>query len=126
MSHGLIHERRPLNEYESRVLLLLTSQPFEASTALTSQLDGAYVAVTRQHGFSVDLGVDEEHRIPAPVRHRVPIEAEGLDIDGSTIHFLLFVDDDSLMSQLEIYRDDGEPVMELPDPATLTVPFVLG
>jgi hypothetical protein len=54
----------------------------------------------------------------APVRTRIPVEAEGVDQDGVPIHFLLHVVD-GFAKELEIYREDSGPVRRLPSPDTL-------
>jgi hypothetical protein len=53
----------------------------------------------------------------AKVSRRIPIEAEGKDIDGVKIHILLHVVD-GFMDELEIFREDPEPIRELPPPET--------
>jgi len=117
---------RDLDPYERGVLSLLTAQDFDGHQQLQKQLEGARVAAEYPSSPTIDLEVSPEYQEPAPVRHRVPVEAEGQDDDGATIYFLLFVDDEGVMSQLEIYRSDGETIGRLPEIATLTIPFILG
>lgn len=56
----------------------------------------------------------------AEVARRIPVEAEGRDADGESVHFLLHVVDGRL-SEIEIYRDDGAPLSRMPDPGELEV-----
>jgi hypothetical protein len=45
----------------------------------------------------------------ANVERRIPVEAEAEDVDGMTFHVLLHVVD-GLVNELEIYRNDSEPM----------------
>jgi hypothetical protein len=54
----------------------------------------------------------------ANVRHRIPVEVEGEDIDGTTIHVLLHVVE-GVARELEVYKDDGSPVIKMPEPSKL-------
>src|SRR5208337_2959704 len=51
----------------------------------------------------------------APVVQRVPIEAEGKDEDGVTIHMLLHVVDGRPV-ELEFFKEDSSTVKRLPSP----------
>lgn len=57
---------------------------------------------------------------PAAVRQRVPVEAQAPDADGVRIHFLVHVLG-GLLSELEVHREDGEPVLNIPAPEALEV-----
>lgn len=57
--------------------------------------------------------------MPAPVRARIPIEADA-DEDGMGLHGLLHVAGGFLM-ELELYRDDGEVICAFPPSGRWTV-----
>jgi hypothetical protein len=52
----------------------------------------------------------------APVVKRVPIEAEGKDVDGVVVHMLLHVVDGRPV-ELEFYREDAGAVKNMPTPS---------
>jgi hypothetical protein len=56
----------------------------------------------------------------AAVKKRIPVEAEGLDEDGITVHFLLHVVD-GFATELEVYKDDGSLIKRRPSPNDLKV-----
>ncbi len=56
----------------------------------------------------------------AAVTWRVPIEAEGNDADGMPFAILLHVLD-GYLSELEIYRMDGKPFLDYPQPSNLRI-----
>lgn len=56
----------------------------------------------------------------AMVLQRVPVEAQSKDADGMDIHFLLHVVG-GFLRELEIFREDSEPIKELPRADTLVV-----
>ena|SRR5581483_7838826 len=51
----------------------------------------------------------------APVIKRIPVEAEAKDQDGIDIHVLLHVID-GRPAELEVFKDDGSGVKEMPPP----------
>jgi hypothetical protein len=113
---------RQLNSWERGVLCVLLSRPFPGSHELRLQLPAVRVSeeyVGRDP--SVVLTLDRTAGPTAPVRRRIPVEAEGRDEDGRTIHVLLHVLDGYLW-ELELYRSDGGQIRSLPEPESLT-PF---
>ena len=52
----------------------------------------------------------------AAVTKRIPVEAEAKDQDGVDIHMLLHVVD-GRPAELEIFKDDGSSIKELPEPS---------
>jgi hypothetical protein len=98
---------------------LLLSRPFPGSHELRLQLPA--VRVTEEYAGrdpSVILAPDKPAGPAAPVRRRIPVEAEGRDEDGGTIHVLLHVLDGYLW-ELELYRSDGEQIRRRPEPESL-------
>lgn len=53
----------------------------------------------------------------APVIKRIPVEAEAKDQDGVDIHLLLHVID-GRPAELEVFKDDGSDIKEMPAPST--------
>ncbi len=45
----------------------------------------------------------------------VPVEAEFIDDDGISVHALIFVKA-NVVDELEIYKDDGSPIVRRPKP----------
>ena len=111
--------QRQLNTWEMSVLRHLLDKAFPGREELKKQLCSTRVAEEYPNGDpSVVLSVDRHSAPPAPVRRRIPIEAEGLDDDGVEVHILLHVLD-GYLCQLELYRVDRKPVSRLPDARSL-------
>ena len=111
---------RPLTEHERQIADRLLSIQFPGREGLQQQLATAHIDGLCSCGcpsiiFSVPDSVPS-----ADVKRRIPVEAEVPDKDGVTIHILLHVQDGKLR-ELEFYRDDGEPIIAVPDPGGLHV-----
>ena len=86
--------------------------------------------VAKQLGISLVQTIDDEGSLalkpsdtapPAPVKKLpIPVEAEGVDVDGIHVHFLLHVEK-GFVKELEIYKDDGSPIKRMPSPDELEV-----
>ena len=112
---------RQLSLWERDVLEAFLAVPFSGSEELKAQLGS--VRVAEEYGGddpTVIFSVAEGAAPPAPVRQRIPIEAEGRDADGATISILLHVIDGFLW-ELEVYRPDGESVRCVPDARSLVL-----
>lgn len=110
---------RRLNLWERDVLDALLAVPFPGSDGLRVQLGS--VKVSEEYGGddpSVIFSVAQDAAPPAPVKRRIPVEAEALDEDGATIQVLLHVLD-GLLWELELYRPDGKSVQRRPDARSL-------
>ena len=88
----------------------LLSASFQGRDALRQQLRDVLVEKIDDEG-SLRLRTGAGPK--ASVLHRVPLEAEAVDSDGVALHVLLHVVDGRL-NELEIYREDGARVLELP------------
>jgi uncharacterized protein DUF6984 len=53
--------------------------------------------------------------------HKYPIEAEAVDVDEMLIHALLFVNDDGRVTEFELYKDDGSPIVNMPQVEAWTI-----
>jgi hypothetical protein len=105
---------RELSVAERSYLEFLLSRPFQGSAQLQEQLNSAKVSEECGSGCgSIGLVVDPCSSTIARVRRRIPIEAQGLDVDGVPVHFLLHVVD-GFLAELEIFREDPDPVIQLP------------
>lgn len=103
------------------MLETLLAVPFSGGEELRQQLGSVKVAEEYDGDDpSVILNVARHGVPPAPVQRRIPVEAEGLDQDGATIHVLLHVLDGFLW-ELELYRPDGNPVKRAPDARSLVL-----
>lgn len=90
----------------------LLSATFTGKDAIMRQLRGARVRVVDAEG---SLAFNASSSDKAVVKHRIPIEAEAYDRDGMTVHMLLHVVEGSA-TELEFYKDDSSPIIELPPP----------
>lgn len=115
-----LEQPRRLNDEEFRVLESLLSTDFCGQAELRHQLHSVRVVGECMSCPTLILTVSRSAADRAPVEHRVPVEAEGYDIDGMPIHFLLHVVD-GYMSELEVYREDGEGIHNVPSSASLRV-----
>src|SRR3954468_11828669 len=94
---------RPLTTYERAVLDKLLEPNFPGREELRRQLDSVTARQLFEDGtLALQCGVCD----PAQVKGRVPTEGECEDADGVVIHVLLHVVD-GVMSELEVFKDDG-------------------
>jgi len=96
---------------ERRLIEYLLQLPFPGRDELRQQLD--HVRVCEEYypdDPSIVLCTDRPPPVRAPVKRRIPVEAEGRDRDGVSIHVLLH-SVDWVMSELEIFRDDSGPLL---------------
>lgn len=63
------------------------------------------------------LELESDSGITARVVKQVPVEAQAKDQDGFDIHLLLHVVRGRL-KELEIFKDDGSAIQQMPDPST--------
>ena len=108
---------RPMKSREAALMSAVLGVQFPGRTALVDQLEHAVVRTLDQDG-SIEFIVDGLK--PALVERRIPIEAQWTDTDGAPVHALLHVVN-GLLSELEIYREDGANVLSIPDPECIDV-----
>ncbi len=113
----LVHPRE-LAPTERAILEHLLSKEFPGVAALRLQLPLVRVEEECKDCLTIGLFIHHEEALRAVVEHQIPIEAEGNDLDGIRIHILLHVVD-GYMDELEIFREDPNPIQELPPPRTL-------
>jgi len=112
---------RELNKYERLIIRCLLETEFTGHDELIRQFDDLKVAQEfSESDPSIELTTKKEKKNYAKVKHRIPVEAQGLDSDGITIHFLLHVVN-GYISELEIYREDSKSIQCLPPPEMLKV-----
>jgi len=107
---------------EKSLLLKLLEVDFPGNTALKLQLSGALVRPIDENG---SLLFDVRSELLAPVKQRVPVEGWYPDVDttplvGPFVRILLHVVAGKLF-ELEIYKDDGSPIIKKPELDELTV-----
>jgi hypothetical protein len=96
---------------EKELLQRLLEADFEGKTELSSQLQRFRVRqIDTEGSLEIDPGTNVDK---APVKKRIPVEAEGADEDGTHVHVLLHVVN-GVVKELEIYKDDGSPIIQLP------------
>jgi hypothetical protein len=106
---------RNLTDYERSLIGRLLEEDFAGRATLASQIEEALVRQLDEHGC---LEFSVKRDIVANVKDRIPTEREFKDTDGVAIHVLLHVVKGKV-DELEIYKDDGSPVVRMPDPAGL-------
>ncbi|MBE3123418.1 MAG: hypothetical protein IMZ65_01275 [Planctomycetes bacterium] len=116
---------RLLTDWERRLIQRLLASPFLGRDALLLQLDHGVASSIDEDGTPLDengsLYLDTSSPAKACVRARVPTEAKAPDIDAVMIHYLLFVDDDGKMDQLEVFKEDSSKVLRHAEPEELEV-----
>jgi len=108
---------RELRENEIRLPTRLLSHPFPGSSELTLQLDGLLAVELDQEG---SLALFPTCEVIAPVTMDNPVEGQAADSDGVIIHFVVFVRRGRL-DELELFREDNEPIKNLPPAERITV-----
>lgn len=105
---SMIESRTP-NDLEAKVLSLLLDQDFPGAPELREQLHGLRVAPVDDDG---SLALRPQYGSSnAQVVRRVPVEGHYADRDGERVHVLLHVAD-GYLHELELFREDGEVVMQ--------------
>ena len=98
---------RPIETSEHAFLRKLLSVTFSGRDQLAEQVECASVHPIDHNG---SLRFTVNSNAIAPVTKRIPVEAQCLDSDNVAIHALLHVVDGKI-SELEIYRDDSQPIL---------------
>lgn len=111
---------RQLSSMEQSILSRLLTAEFPGDQELKIQMKGLRVFTECTGCLSIGLLPNVQDAAPAEVKHRIPIEAEGPDQDGVKIHFLLHVVD-GFMNELEIFREDGGHIIQMPEPNVLQI-----
>ena len=101
---------RRLTAFEAAILDKLLSTDFPGRPELLAQVSAALV---RQIDVGGSLEFDAESTAAAPVKRRIPIEAQAKDLDGTWIHALLHVVG-GRVKELEFYKDDSSKILEIP------------
>jgi uncharacterized protein DUF6984 len=108
---------RPLTTYERELLEKLLEPEFPGRDELRQQLNSVTAKQTMEDG-TLSLQCDSTH--PAPVKCRVPVEAECPDADGGPISFFLHVVD-GFLNELDIVKYDGSKILRPPPPRDLVL-----
>jgi hypothetical protein len=108
-------EFREMNDTERAIMARLLEIPFPGSEDVADQLQQALIRQIDDNG-TLDFLIRTDAK--ANVQNSVPVEAEGEDLDGTTIHVLLHVIG-GITRGLEVYKEDGLPVIKMPEPSTL-------
>lgn len=106
-------ELRKPTEKEQALLNLLLEDAFPGRPELADLLSQVLVRTIDKDG---SLEIQSQLEGKAPVIKRIPVEAEGKDVDNVVIHMLLHVADGRPV-ELEFYRDDAGAVKEMPSPS---------
>src|SRR5688500_11738830 len=113
-------EFRPLTEFERQLLTRLLTVDFPGRREIQAQLQHAQVRTIDENGSLQIRGTSEEL---APVVSRVPVEAEGADIDDVPVYALLHVVKGKAV-ELELYKADGSLISEWPELAAMRLSIV--
>jgi hypothetical protein len=109
-------EFRAPTQAEQKIIARLLEADFPGKTGLQKQLSKYRVRRIDPEG-SLAL-ISQSDSGPALVLKRIPVEAEGVDKDGISIHVLLHVVE-GFVKELEFYKDDGSTIIRIPDPIDL-------
>ena len=102
--------RHPTDD-EQRLFARLLSREFRGRGEVAEQLESAQVRISNYDGC---LEIKPHDEAPsAPGIQRVPVEAQGTDVDGAPIHALLHVPD-GRAKKLEFIKWDGTSIEKLP------------
>ena len=104
---------RDLSANERELIDALLSQNFRGQQELKAQAAQASLRA-QDHGGALVFAftfADRVVSVDCPVR--IPVEAEGSDADGMPIHFLLHVID-GIAKEVEVFREDGNPILQVP------------
>jgi hypothetical protein len=111
---------RKLDARDRALVGRILERPFPGRDELLRQLDLAAVRwIDGRTSPALVFDVSDLAE-SAPVEQRTPLEATYVadDVDGGQIYFVLHVKN-GYLSELEIFRSDGEAVIILPDAAAL-------
>jgi hypothetical protein len=98
---------------ERAILRRLLEAEFPGKSKLAALLENVLVrTIDGDGGLELQTQVEGE----APVVKRVPVEAEGKDVDGAMIHLCLHVHKGKPV-ELEFFREDAQTVKMLPQPS---------
>jgi hypothetical protein len=111
------HTFRDLTPHEQGIIDRLLEKAFPGRDEICEQMKSCLVR-TIDEDKSLEFLVKSD--VKAKVKRRIPVEAEFQDTDGVLIHILLHVID-AKVNELEIYKEDGSPIIESPDPSRLQV-----
>jgi len=114
-----VNPPRRLSIFEYDTLRRILQSNFDGHEDLFRQLEGLRVKVDCETCATIEFAVDPSHS-KADVKYRVPAEALGSDIDGIRIHFLIHVVD-GFLHELEVFREDSEPILKMPEADSLIV-----
>ena len=112
------NEFRKPTAMERNLFNHLLDTQFEGKTEIAKQLDNCEVRTIDEEG-SLELRPSDANGL-APVEKTIPIEAEGIDEDGVCIHWLLHVRK-GIVTELEVYKDDGSPIKRMPHLGALKI-----
>ncbi|MEW5745817.1 MAG: hypothetical protein AB1805_10340 [Nitrospirota bacterium] len=106
---------RQLTIRERDIIERLLEVDFQGRCEIREQLNHCLAKQIDQDG-SLKFNIKAD--VKANVKRRIPVEAEIEDEDGTIIHILLHVVDGKL-DELEFYKEDGSPIIKVPDPSKL-------
>ena len=111
------HTFRDLTTHEQGIIDRLLEKAFPGRDEICEQMKNCLVR-TIDEDESLEFLVKSD--VKAKVKRRIPVEAECQDTDGVLIHILIHVIDGKV-NELEIYKEDGSPIIESLDPSRLKV-----
>jgi len=109
---------RQLSSSERQLIDQLLSEDFPGRDAIRAQIAFASAREIDASG-SLELAVPQGSP-PAITKFRVPIEGWSSDSDGVHIHVLLHVVNGAV-NEVEVYKDDGSPIVNMPEAGRLTI-----
>ncbi len=113
-----INPPRSLTPEEKGILYHLLSVDFQGRDQLLRQAQSARVTEECKECHSIVIVVDDLPENSAPVKRRVPVHAQAVDLDDGIMHILLHIVN-GFIDEVEIYREDLQSVKEMPKPSSL-------
>lgn len=111
---------RNLSTAERDLISSLLAADFNNAAELRQQATRATLRAEDYGGVLVLAFEFPQEVDPVNVGRRVPVEAEGLDLDRVPIHMLVHVVN-GILQEVEIFREDSKPILRLPSTHDLSV-----
>ena len=114
---------RRITEKEREVFLRILSVDFHGKENLVAQLDELEIFPLDEVLYKLSVSGGESKNMKKKT-FGLPVEAMYLDQDGVVVYVDLFVDENDILSELEIWKSDGSPVITQFTDAELSVRII--
>lgn len=111
---------RNVSPAESEIIACLLNTNFSGADELRTQMNHAVMRSYDYGGVLVLAFEVAKNEVLAEVNGRIPVEGQAPDSDGVMIHLLLHVVG-GLLKEVEIFREDSQPIHRLPRASELEI-----